>query len=150
MPRRPEREAGAGLARPGARPTPERAPSQGFTLLEVLVALIIFALTFGVLAQIFQSGFRQSASAEATATAVLLARSQLARVGGDLPVTTGEASGETGDGFRWHTGIRPAEIEPQAEDLALFLVEVTVAWGPPERERAITLSSLRLGALEPP
>ena len=35
--------------------------ADGFTLLEILVALVIFALAFGVLAQIIQTGLRQSA-----------------------------------------------------------------------------------------
>ena len=34
---------------------------RGFTLLEVLVALVIFALLLSVLAQIFQTGLCQSA-----------------------------------------------------------------------------------------
>ena len=63
------------------RPNERRPRAAGFTLLEVLVALIIFALTFGVLAQIMQTGLRQSTTATASSTATLLARSQLARVG---------------------------------------------------------------------
>lgn len=124
-------------------------PPPGFTLLEVLVALIIFGIAFGVLAQIVQSGLRQSDTAAATTTAVLLARSQLARVGADVPLQTGTLEGETAEGFRWRTGILPAEIEPREDELVLYLVEVIVAWGPLEREQAISLTSLRLGALEP-
>ena len=41
----------------------ERGSTAGFTLLEILVALVIFALAFGVLAQIIQTGLRQSTGA---------------------------------------------------------------------------------------
>ena len=78
---------------------------RGFTLLEVLVALVIFALLFGVLAQIFQTGLRQSAVAEQASAATLLARSQLARVGVEVPLAEGELAGETEDGLRWRTAI---------------------------------------------
>jgi general secretion pathway protein I len=128
---------------------PEPAGARGFTLLEVLVALIIFGIAFGVLAQVVQTGLRQSDVAATTTTAVLLARSQLARVGADVPLAPGALEGETEGGLRWHIGVLPAEIEPREDDLVLYLVEVTVAWGPIEQGQAITLTSLRLGYVEP-
>jgi general secretion pathway protein I len=123
-----------------------RAP--GFTLLEVLVALLIFSLAFGVLAQIFQTGLRQSSAAERTAAATMLARSQLARIGIDLPLEIGELEEDAGDGFRIHTTIEPAglEVTEEAEFMAL-LVQVLVAWGPPEDERQVTLTTVRLASI---
>jgi general secretion pathway protein I len=123
--------------------------AQGFTLLEVVVALMIFALSFGVLAQIFQTGFRQSAQAEAVATATLVARSELARIGVELPLEIGETEAETDDGFRVRTTILPAEIDVGDDELAPFLVEVTVAWGPTERKQQVELTTLRLGTTHP-
>jgi general secretion pathway protein I len=117
----------------------------GFTLLEVVVALMIFALTFGVLAQIIQTGLRQSAVAEAMTTATLIARSQLARVGADLPLEEGIIEGETEDAYRWQTLIRPADVGTLNDDTAPYQVEVTVTWGALGAERSITLTSLRLG-----
>ena len=117
----------------------------GFTLLEVLVALLIFGLVFGVLAQIFQTGFRQSSTAEAITTATLLARSRLARVGIDLPLEIGETEEQATSDFRVRTTIQPAEFEETDLELIPLLVEVTVAWGPIERERQVALTTLRLG-----
>lgn len=117
----------------------------GFTLLEVLVALLIFGLVFGVLAQIFQTGFRQSSTAEAVTTATLLARSHIARIGVDLPLEIGETEEETNGGFRLRTTITPAAFEETELELIPLLVQVTVAWGPIERERQIALTTLRLG-----
>ena len=98
-----------------------RRSEGGFTLLEVLVALLIFALAFGVLAQIFQTGLQQSATAERMGAATMLARSQLARIGIDLPFETAED-----------------------DEIIALLVEVAVAWGPAESERQVALTSLRL------
>jgi general secretion pathway protein I len=116
----------------------------GFTLLEVLVALVIFALSFGVLAQIIQTGLRQSTVAESTAVATSIARSQLARVGTELPLQVGQTEGETEDGMRWHTNIQLAE--PPNEDLGIasYQVQVMVSWGPGAAER-VTLTTLRIG-----
>jgi general secretion pathway protein I len=122
-----------------------RGQDPGFTLLEILVALLIFSVAFGVLAQIFQSGLRQSTTAEQTAAATMLARSQLARIGIDLPLELGELEEDAGDGFRLRTTIGPAglEIAEEAELMAL-LVQVMVAWGPPDDEREVALTTVRL------
>lgn len=129
--------------------TPAEHPpaNRGFTLLEILVALIVFALAFGVLAQIVQTGFRQSASAEATTDATLLARSLLERVGSDVAVAPARYRGETGAGLRWRTDIAPAELELEDQGVAAYVVRVTVAWGPPESARSVDLTTLRLGDL---
>jgi general secretion pathway protein I len=134
------------MPRPSERSTTARRPvlPAGFTLLEVLVALVCFALVFGILAQIMRTGLRQSASAEATIMASLVARSQLARVGTELPLEPGEAQGEV-DGMRWRTTIQLTEGGAEDIEIGAYRIDVTVAWGPPEEDRAMTLTTLRLG-----
>jgi general secretion pathway protein I len=127
------------LSRPATR---RHAP--GFTLLEVLVALIVFALVFGILAQILRTGLRQSATAETTATATLLARSQLARVGTELPIEAGEIEGEA-DGMRWRTAIELVRSASEETDLAAYRVRVTVAWGDDQAPQEVTLTTIRIG-----
>jgi prepilin-type N-terminal cleavage/methylation domain-containing protein len=122
---------------------------QGFTLLEVLVALLIFGLIFAALARIFQTGFQQSSAAEAMATATMLARSQLARIGSDLPLEVGATEEDGGGGFRVRTTIQPAAPETTDDQFVPLLVEVTVFWGPLEGERRVALTTLRLGAAQP-
>jgi prepilin-type N-terminal cleavage/methylation domain-containing protein len=134
----PRREMGRALAR-----------ARGFTLLEVLVALLIFGLAFGVLAQIFQTGFRQSETAEELTTATLLARSRLARIGTDLALEIGESEEEAEDGFRVRTSVEPAELDVEADQFVPLLVEVIVAWGPIESERQVALTTLRLAPARP-
>jgi general secretion pathway protein I len=127
---------------------------RGFTLVEVVVALLIFGLAFAVLARIVQTGVLQSARAETMTTATLLARSQLARIGVDVPVAAGELEGDAGGGFRWRIVVRPAALDGDQDDPAtdqLVLphqVEVTIAWGEGTGEQALTLTSLRLAAAE--
>ena len=129
---------------PPLEPGPPREQAPGFTLLEVLVALLIFGLAFGVLAQIFQTGLRQSATAEEAATATMLARSQLARIGSDWPLEIGEIEEDAGDGFRVRTTIEPAGLEGADAEFVALVVEVAVAWGPIESERRVALTTLRL------
>ena len=125
-------------------------PNRGFTLLEVLVALIIFALAFGMLAQIVQTGLRQSRSAADANTATLLARSVMARIGVEIPIEPREDEGEVEGGYRWRSLIRPIELEDaerqENQELLPFEVQVTVSWGEVPREQSLTLTSLRLAA----
>jgi general secretion pathway protein I len=129
------------VLRRNALPAPRE---RGFTLLEVLVALLIFGLAFGVLAQIFQTGFRHSATAERTTTATLLARSQLARIGIDLPLEIGEIEEDAGGGFRIRTRVEPAEIEVAADEFVPLLVQVSVVWGLEADQGEVALTTLRL------
>jgi general secretion pathway protein I len=126
-----------------ARRASRRAGSPGFTLLEVLVSLLIFGLVFGMLAQIIRTGLQQSATAGTVATASLLARSQLARVGVELPLEPGEVEGEV-DGMHWRTAIRLSEPPTEETDIGTYLIDVTVAWGEAEAEQ-VTLTTLKLG-----
>src|SRR5512132_936752 len=89
---------------------------QGFTLIEVVVALLIFGLAFAVVARIIQTGVFQSGRADAMTTATLLARSQLARIDADVPVAEGELDGDAGDGFHWRIVIRRAVLEGDRGD----------------------------------
>jgi len=122
----------------------ERRGKNGFTLLEILVALVIFALAFGVLAQIMQTGLRQSAVARSISAATLLAQSELARVGAELPLRPGPAEGETQTGLRWRTDVELIDPPSEQQSLATYHVQVTVSWGPDPAEE-LTLTTLRTG-----
>jgi general secretion pathway protein I len=111
----------------------------------VLVALLVFALVFGILAQILRTGLRQSATAETAATATLLARSQLARVGTELPIEAGDIEGEA-DGMRWRTAIELVRSASEETELAAYQVRVTVAWGDDQAPQEVTLTTLRIGS----
>ena len=125
------------------QPRHERAGTRGFTLLEILVALVIFALAFGVLAQIMQTGLRQSAVARSLVAATLVARSELARVGVEVPLQAARADGETEDGMRWHTDVELIEAPNEHQSLGTYQVQVTVTWGPSQAEQ-LTLTTLRV------
>ncbi|HHH38638.1 MAG TPA: type II secretion system protein, partial [Sedimenticola sp.] len=66
---------------------------RGFTLLEVMVAFTIMALSTAVLLQAFGGGVHLLGNANAQSRAASLARSQLARVGREWPLSEGEYHG---------------------------------------------------------
>jgi general secretion pathway protein I len=127
---------------------PARKLSQGFTLIEVLVAFMILTLSLSVLFRIFSSGLTNVAVAADYAQAVLVAESQLAVVGRSEPLIAGQTYGESGDRFRWRRIIE--DYTPWSDDAAVtvpvsgYHVTVEVSWTRNGRDQRIMLNSLRV------
>jgi general secretion pathway protein I len=120
--------------------------SNGFTLIEILVAFAVAILVLGALYDVYATGLRSSTSSEKYSNAVLLAESGLdALAAGPLtPIDTTDRIG--GYERRISVRLRP-DLASTAARLALFAyeVEVQVAWHEGIRERTISLSTVRLG-----
>ncbi|MGF1455077.1 MAG: hypothetical protein ACFB6R_06825 [Alphaproteobacteria bacterium] len=122
----------------------------GFTVLEVIVAFVVIALTLAAVMEIFSGGFRNTVTARAYRDALSRAESELARVGLAVPLEEGIRTGTFGDGASWRRVIMPYTDETLdtagPAGLRAFTVEVTVFLGP-DRDgdpRAVTLRTLRL------
>ena len=127
---------------------------QGFSLIEVLVAFMILAMSLTVVFRIFSGGLRNVALSEDYARAVLVAESQLATVGINEPLELGVTSGEWDERFRWERVIevyRPWEQEKELTTQMLpYLVSVSVGWEHAGRTRQVKLSSVRVKKAEQP
>lgn len=121
---------------------------RGFSLLEVLVAFVILALSLAVLMRIFSGGMRNIGAAEAYSRAVAIAESELATVGVDAPLAEGQHAGENGS-FTWQTTVTrhagsAAPTEGTIGGIELYQVEVLVNWGQaPAAARSVRFVTLR-------
>ncbi len=123
----------------------------GFTLLEVLIAFAVMALTLIAAYQLLGTGLRGSARAERVTLALLAAESKLAEIGVSAPLRAGRSGGALGGGYRWRAEVRRRR-EPAAEassaaasPVAAYEVSVTVSWGGRAAE-SVRLETLRLAA----
>jgi general secretion pathway protein I len=116
--------------------------SAGFSLLEMIVALSILALTLGALYQATAGATRNIRVDEKYAYGVELARSLLADHG-RVPATGKSASGETGGGFSWYVKTNPLSFERRSRsDTLLHEIEVGVNWIDGGKRREVLLHSV--------
>ena len=91
-------------------------PQQGFTLLEVIVAVVIAALCLAALSQVFATGVRAAGTSSDYMRAMTLAQSLLAGVGVEKATADGSESGASSDGrLTWTVTISP-EPTDEAEN----------------------------------
>ena len=124
------------------------AAQRGYSLLEVLVAFAILALSVTTILSLFATGLRNTTVSGDYARAVSLAESRLADYQGmdamQLDVRT--RSGEEGD-LVWQARVTPYDERPlNRHGTRLYQVDVTVSWAEGGRARTVSLSTLRLGA----
>jgi general secretion pathway protein I len=132
----------------------ERAPDDaGFTLLEVVVALVIAALALVALFQAGSGGLFAVDIAARSEEALQRAQSHLAALGRDAALIEGDSSGDDGAGYRWRLRVQPvAQRQGVAADgvtpqtTSLFDVEVSISWQDRGHQRAVVLRTLRLGS----
>ena len=120
-----------------------RANAQrGFSLLEVLVAFAILAVSLTILLQIFGGGTRSLRISEEYRQAAVAAESVLAQVGHTLPLAPGEQTGSMG-GFQWRL-VQVPYVDPVWPDLGrgLLLVEVNLEWPGGATGRNLSLMTL--------
>lgn len=126
--------------------------SQGFTLLEVLLAFVVFALSFAVVLEILSGSMRNTVRAREYTDVALIAQSVMDQVGLDIPLVAGtQASGDEGE-FHWSLdvveyagGEEGARMLELSDLTGIVLVEVVfeITWGTGVRERTNRFSTVR-------
>jgi general secretion pathway protein I len=126
----------------------------GFSLLEVLIALIISGIALAAVFQAASATMRATTTAARYQEAVSRAVSHLDGAGANL--MPGEQDGDDGGGFHWHVLVRPVDStgkqdaagKPLANTdtlvVTLYAVTVSITWRDGRNERVVRLDSQRL------
>lgn len=121
--------------------------SNGFTLIEVLVAMMILAVSLVVLLQLFSGGLRAGRLSDDYTRAILHAREKMEEILLFEKSGSGEQEGEFKDGFKWKTKIvRVENTEEEAAKMSLdsFNVKVEVTWFEGSRKKHFEINSLKI------
>jgi len=126
--------------------------SGGFTLLELLLAFVVFALSFATVLEILSGSMRNTMKAREFTEAALTAQSVMDQVGLEIPLQAGFTSaGESGD-YRWEielfdyvdNGENLHSVElAELTGIELLQVELQVSWGEPPREQSSRFSTVK-------
>ncbi|MGZ4980885.1 MAG: type IV pilus modification PilV family protein [Methylobacter sp.] len=124
---------------------------RGFSLLEILIAFSILALSLGILLKIFSAGVNTAGVAEEYTAAVQIAESLMARTGVEAPLQPGEITGTENEKYYWRVSVSPFQFTAENLDITaiaavLYKVKVIVSWGDDAKAdgRQVELVTLKL------
>ena len=127
-----------------------RRTSRGFTLLEVMLAFVIFALSFATVLEIMAGSMRNVRRASDDTQVALFAQSIMDQVGIEIPLEEGGFSGVEMDRFEWQLDIYPYDSgDDYTQELAelsgveLYQVALDIDWETGRRERTTHFSTMR-------
>lgn len=118
---------------------------RGFSLLEVLVAMSILALSIGVLMRSFGDFSRSAAVSGEYRQALMIAESRLAYA---VATKNYDGSGVDAERFSWSLNLSPVADDGTAVPARYMpsIVEIEVSWHNGERTHDLSLSTVQLGA----
>ena len=126
--------------------------SGGFTLLEVLLAFVIFALGFATVMEILSGSIRNTVRAREYSEVALIAQSVMDQVGLEIPLELGTTvNGDSGQ-YNWQVTVDEFEDTTGEVDsvqlaeltgIELVRVDLVISWGESPRERHREFSTVR-------
>jgi prepilin-type N-terminal cleavage/methylation domain-containing protein len=132
----------------------------GFTLIEVLVALVIAGLALAAVAAVFGTGVIGHEIAADANTAVALAEEKLAGTEAISSLRAGRNGGVYAGRFDWQVSVAPYDdpgetaaainsVAGETATLRLYRIEASVGWREGRHRRQLALSTLRLLPVPP-
>jgi len=128
------------------KPASDRHSERGFTLLELLVALGVLAISLTTLLAIFSQGLARTSDAQRRMEARLLAETLLAGAGIEAPLEIGSSIGETEAGLAWTVAVEPygSPEDQDSWDYGAVMVSANVHWQHNDVDREVSLRTIRL------
>jgi general secretion pathway protein I len=129
-----------------------RRTNRGFTLLEVMLAFVIFAISFATVLEIMAGSMRSVRRASEDTEVALLAQSVMDLVGVEIPIEEGQFSGTSMERYDWQLDIylyQSGGDETGTQELAelsgieLYGVELTVGWQSGRHERDMRFNTVK-------
>jgi general secretion pathway protein I len=126
---------------------------KGFTLLEILLAIVILGVSLTVIMQQFSAGLRIAYTSKTYTTAISYAKQKLEEFQLQEEIEETEESGDFEDGYSWRVTIVPYEdyLEEEGEDedlfellpLEMYRLDSVVSWMEGDKEKSVLLSTLK-------
>jgi general secretion pathway protein I len=117
----------------------------GFTLLEVLVALVLLSISLVAIFELFSANLRGIAKSDDYSHAVIMAESKMRQILDDDTLAEQTWTESTEDGYRMNTVVSSTASD-RTENLQIKLLEInlTVSWIKDSKERTLNLKTLKM------
>jgi general secretion pathway protein I len=118
--------------------------TDGFTLLEVLVAFVLLATTVTIILQLFSSGIKTLSLSEDYATAVVMAESKMREVLDNEQLAENAWSETSPEGHRFDITVAKA-YETRTRDLTMKILEISIAmsWKMGGKDKFLILNTMK-------
>ena len=130
--------------------TPSVSRARGFSLLEVIAAILLLAIAFTALMRVAGGSIGLTNNAADYTRAALWARSLLDTADAHGPLRPGHTEGQFDRQYRWRLTVtpwRPADSDPQQQlPMQIMKLDLDVLWGQGRGERSARFSTLRMAA----
>ncbi len=124
---------------------------RGFSLLEMIIAFSILAVSLGILMKIFSSGITTAQVADDYTNAVQIANNLIAKTGVEKPLKISEEIGVENNFYHWRVRVNPKtfispELDLRGLPVEVFNVNVLIWWGDEAKtdDRVLELNTLKL------
>ena len=123
--------------------------TQGFTLIEIIVALAILGIALTVIIELFSGGLRLGRFSKEYTNAVNYARMKMEEIESQENIEEGTLEGEFDPIFHWRVGMKKVDILPAEKSadfkppVELFQIKVDVMWKSGSQERSASIESYR-------
>ena len=122
---------------------------QGFTLIEVVVAMAVLGVGLVVIIELFSGGLRLERTSEEYSQAVNYARMKMEEISLQEKIEEGTQSGQFDKFFRWETEWKRIDVLPLEKvqefplPIELFQLRVNVFWKSGSKERSTGVETYR-------
>ncbi len=123
----------------------------GFTLIEVLVSMMVMAISLTVIMSLFSGGLRSKKRAYDYNTAVELANNKIQDILAEENLEPGIQEGEFENGYSWKievvlddTAISDSDIKIE-QALRLYIINLKIVWEQGEKEKEYSISTMQVG-----
>ena len=122
-----------------------KSAGRGFTLLEVLVALVLLSIALVAIFELFSANSRGLSKSADYSNAVIMAESRMREILDDENLSERAWDVTTEDGYRM-TAVVSGTVSNRTENLQVKLLEInlTVSWTKGSKERTFNLRTLKM------
>ncbi len=121
--------------------------NKGFTLIEILVAISILAISLVVILQLFSGGLKSSRLSDQYTKGIFHAKEKMEEILLSTEFSEEEVEGEFGDSYRWRSEIiRIEQEEEEASKLPFdtYNIKVDIFWDEGSKEKNFAISTMKV------